>query len=265
MLPVINLFGINIASYSACILIGIFIGAILSINYFSKFNDVDKDDVINCICFAIIGMLFCSKLLYIITSIPNLIDAYKNLGIKIVMENIFQGGFVFYGGLIGILLGIFIYSKFFKISFKKLLLTIIPVIPLAHCIGRIGCFLAGCCYGIEYTGFGHIIFHNTMFAPTNIQLFPIQLLESFCNLIIFVLLTITYKKNVGTYKTITLYCILYSIVRFSLEFLRGDLIRGIWLNLSTSQWISIIIFILGIFVYNIKTEKNIEKSEIYEK
>ena len=96
-----------------------------------------------------------------------------------------------------------------------------------------------------------------MIAPNEIPLFPTQIVESICNLLIFVILTITYKKYIGTYKTVGLYCILYSIVRFILEFFRGDLIRGIYLGLSTSQWISIALLILGLVIF-IKGEKNNE-------
>ena len=87
-----------------------------------------------------------------------------------------------------------------------------------------------------------------MFAPNNIPLFPVQTVEAISNLIIFGILMITYKKYQGTYKTLTLYCILYSILRFILEFFRGDAARGFILNISTSQWISIFLFIIAICI-----------------
>ena len=199
-------------------------------------------------------MVIGAKLLYLITNIPLLIQSENILDTVLQM---LRGGFVFYGGLIGGILGIFIYAKQFKIEFKSLLLTIVPVIPLVHAIGRIGCLCAGCCYGMEYHGFGAITFHNSLIAPNEIPLFPTQILESICNLLIFVILIITYKKYIGTYKTVGLYCMLYSIVRFILEFFRGDLIRGIYLGISTSQWISIALLILGLVIF-IKGEKNNE-------
>lgn len=248
MLPVINVFGHELASYMILIFIGMFIGIFIAVKYFSKFNNLKSEDVIYCFLYAVIGLGIGAKLLYIITNIPFFIENYQKLDFSMILQ-IFRGGFVFYGGLIGAILGIFIYSKQFKISFSSLLLTLIPVVPLIHAFGRIGCFLAGCCYGIEYHGIGSVIFTNTTFAPLNVPLFPVQLLESFCNLIIFAILLCTYKKYINTYKTIALYCILYSITRFFVEFLRGDLIRGFLLNLSTSQWISLITFIIGIYIY----------------
>lgn len=254
MLTTINIFGFEIATYGLCIFIGIIIGIIFAIRYFAKFNNIKKDDVIYSACYAVIGVGIGAKLLYLLTNIPFLVENYNNINWRMI-EQLFKGGFVFYGGLIGGILGILIYSKQFKISFKSLLLTLLPTVPLIHSIGRIGCLLAGCCYGIEYSGFGHIVFQNTLLAPTNIPLFPTQVVESICNLIIFMVLIGTYKKYLGTYKTISLYCILYSIVRFVLEFFRGDLIRGSWLRFSTSQWISVVVFFIGIYLHIKNTNK----------
>ena len=256
MLPYINFFGKQIATYGLIIICGIMIGSIVAILYFSKFNKIKRDDTLYSILYGIIGIVIGAKILYLLTNIQLLIHSQDIVSTFLQMLN---GGFVFYGGLIGGILGIFIYAKQFKIEFKPLLLTIVPVIPLVHSIGRIGCLFAGCCYGIEYNGFGAIIFHNSIIAPNEIPLFPTQIVECICNLIIFFILTITYKKFIGTYKTVGLYCILYSIVRFILEFFRGDLIRGIYLGLSTSQWISILIFILGIIILKYKKYHDLKR------
>lgn len=248
MLPYINIFGYNIATYGLIIFIGIFIGAIISIFYFTKFFNIKKEDVFYCILYAVIGVGIGAKLLYIITNIPFLIENYQTLDLYDTFLQMLKGGFVFYGGLIGGILGVFIYSKQFKISFKELLLILLPVVPLIHSIGRIGCLCAGCCYGMEYHGFGAITFHDSLLAPNDVPLFPMQVVEAICNFIIFIVLLVTYKKFLGTYKTVGLYLVLYSIVRFTLEFFRGDLIRGIYFSLSTSQWISIVLFIIGIAI-----------------
>lgn len=260
MLPYINIFGYNIATYGLIIFIGIFIGAIISIFYFTKFFNIKKEDVFYCILYAVIGVGIGAKLLYIITNIPFLIENYQTLDLYNTFLQMLKGGFVFYGGLIGGILGVFIYSKQFKISFKELLLILLPVVPLIHSIGRIGCLCAGCCYGMEYHGFGAITFHDSLLAPNDVPLFPMQVLEAICNFIIFIVLLVTYKKFLGTYKTVGLYLVLYSIVRFTLEFFRGDLIRGIYFSLSTSQWISIVLFIIGIAIF-VRESKNFNKSD----
>ncbi len=256
MLPIINIFGHEIATYGICAIIGMSLGIIVAVYYFSKFNNLKREDVLYAGLFALIGVGIGAKLLYVITEIPSIIQNYYIMNLKEICIHIMQGGFVFYGGLIGGIIGIFIYAKVFKISFKSLIFTAVPVIPLIHAIGRIGCFLAGCCYGMEYNGFGHVIFYDTQYAPINVPLFPTQIIECLCNILIFIFLFVTYKRFKGTYKTTALYCILYSIVRFVLEFFRGDIIRGFIFSLSTSQWISIIIFIVGIMLFTIEIKNN---------
>ena len=259
MLPTFNIFGYEIASYGFIIFLGIIIGSVVAVQYFSKFHNIKKEDIIYAILYGIIGLGIGAKLLYLITNIPFLLENYETLDIWNTLMQMLKGGFVFYGGLIGGILGVFIYSKQFKISFKDLLLILVPVIPLVHGIGRIGCLFAGCCYGMEYHGFGAITFHNSNLAPNGIPLFPTQIIEAICLFIIFIVLLVTYKKFLETYATEGLYCILNSIVRFTLEFFRGDLIRGVYFNVSTSQWISIAIFIVGIaiFVYEHKKSKTL--------
>ena len=161
MLPYINIFGLQIPMYGLVIFIGILIGSAIAIWYFSKFNNIKKDDVFYAILYGVIGLAIGAKLLYLVTNIPFLIENYGKLDLWATIINMFKGGFVFYGGLLGGILGVFIYSKQFKVSFKSLMLTLIPVVPLVHSIGRIGCLCAGCCYGMEYNGFGAITFHNS--------------------------------------------------------------------------------------------------------
>ena len=265
MLPYIHIFGHEVATYGLIIFIGIFIGGIVAIKYFAKFYNIKKEDILYAILYAVIGVGIGAKLLYIITNIPFLIENYKVLDLYETFIQMLKGGFVFYGGLIGGIVGVFIYSKQFKISFKSLVLILIPVVPLIHSIGRIGCLFAGCCYGMEYNGFGAITFFNSLLAPNGIPLFPMQIVESICNLIIFIVILITYKRFLGTYKTVGLYLVLYSIVRFILEFFRGDLIRGIYFNLSTSQWISIILFIIGLVLLGHSfSSKNLDKRDTPE-
>lgn len=260
MLPEIYIFGKVIPMYGVMAFIGIVTAIIFGVLYFSRYYDIKKEDVFYCTLFALIGIGVGAKLLYIITVIPVLPNAIKTLGWQETITRIMQGGFVFYGGLAGGILGIYIYSKVFKISFKKLVMILVPTTPILHSIGRIGCLCAGCCYGKEYHGFGHIIFNNYSkysSVPIGVPLFPTQIVESICNLVIFIILLVTYKRFKGTYKTIALYAVLYSVVRFILEFYRGDVSRGILLGLATSQWISILLFVIGIalFIYSSKIEK----------
>ena len=101
MLPYINLFGFNIATYGLIIFIGIFVGAIIAVQYFTKFHKIKKEDVIYAILYAIIGVGIGAKLLYIITNIPYLIENCNSINVWDTIMQMLKSGFVYYGGLIG--------------------------------------------------------------------------------------------------------------------------------------------------------------------
>ena len=115
MLPYINIFGFELPTYGLIIFIGIVIGTILAVFHFSKFNNLKKEDVLYAILYGVIGLGIGAKLLYILTNIPFLIENYNNLNLWETLVQMFKGGFVFYGGLLGGILGVFIYSKQFRI------------------------------------------------------------------------------------------------------------------------------------------------------
>ena len=127
-----------------------------------------------------------------------------------------------------------------------------PSIAIAQCIGRIGCFLAGCCYGIEYDGPCSVTFRESEFAPNNIPLFPTEMLSSILNLLHFFILILASRHTKKDGQVAALYLVLYGTGRFIMEFFRGDLERGSVGALSTSQFISLFIVSAGIFIFLIQ-------------
>ena len=246
----LKILGYEISIYAVVSFIGFIIGIIISLRN-SKYYNIKKEDILYCFIYAMIGVFVGAKLLYILVSLPYIIINHVSI------INLIKGGFVFYGGAIGGIIGIWIYAKQYKIEFSHLLNIGILVVPLIHAIGRVGCFMNGCCYGIEYNGIGNIMYTNSLIAPNNINLFPVQLVECILNIIIFIILWSNFKKNLYNYKNVVTYGILYGIGRFFLEFLRGDEVRGILFGISTSQYISIIVIIICLILYNrkIKEEK----------
>lgn len=145
------------------------------------------------------------------------------------------GGFVFYGGLIGasLFMLFLIFSR--KVS-ADILYGVFPALCWAHGIGRVGCFLAGCCFGITYEG-----------GQSQFQL-PVQLFESAALITLAIYLqqkAVNFYQenhNSGPWKLAGLYFLNYSIIRFCLEFGRGDIIRGVYGGVvSTSQIISLVL------------------------
>lgn len=259
MFPFLHLFGREIPLYGLMFVLA----AIVSISFAmlrAKQRGVPVDDTLYMCLFAVIGAVVGAKLLYIITMIGPVIknwDAMTEANVSIWQIIAYAaGGLVFFGGLIGGVFGGIIYMKMFKLSIPEYADLVAPCIPLAHAIGRIGCLLGGCCYGIE-SPYG-VIFNNSPALPAelhNIKLLPVQLIETDVNLLIVLILLIyeynrkrENKKIPKIPKNLLLYLILYSVSRFALEFFRGDKARGIFGGISTSQIISIIIFIISVSI-----------------
>lgn len=246
MLPTVHVFGKTIAMYGLLIIIGIFFGLTVAIIRRKKYN-ITSDDIIFSSCYAGLGLLIGSKLLYIITIIPDIITYWEQILAKpSLLLSVISGGFVFYGGLFGALIGYYFYCKQYHINLITLLELLAPSIPLIHAFGRIGCYFAGCCYGIHYDGPFHIIFQNSIVAPNNISLFPIQLVEAALNFTLSIILLLYASKKRKAGQTLGIYFICYSVIRFILEYFRGDVARGILLGVSTSQWISLALIPIGL-------------------
>ena len=164
-------------------------------------------------------------------------------------------GFVVYGGIIGGILAGCLYCYIKKTDFWKYFDLVMPSVALAQGFGRIGCLLAGCCYGRETNSIFSITFQNSDFAPNHVALIPTQIYSSVLDFLHFgILLYIArHKKKDG--QVAACYLIFYSIGRFVLEFFRGDLIRGSVGMLSTSQFISLFILVAGILILVIRSKK----------
>lgn len=157
-------------------------------------------------------------------------------------------GFVVYGGIIGGVLAGYIVCRRKKEDFWKFFDLIAPAIALAQGFGRIGCLLAGCCYGKETECALSITFQNSDFAPNGIALIPTQIYSSLLDFLNFFVLCLIARHTKKDKIVSGCYLVFYSVGRFILEFFRGDLERGSVGVLSTSQFISVFILAGGIFL-----------------
>ena len=152
---------------------------------------------------------------------------------------------MFYGGLFGALLAAFLYCRTSRISFSAVLTQLLPVIPLIHAFGRIGCFCSGCCYGRPSQRFG-IAFSHALAAPNGVKLLPVQLYEAATTLGLFVLLAVLRRRGTPGRQMLAVYFLLYGVSRFVLEFFRGDRYRGFVGVLSISQVLSLVVVALAL-------------------
>lgn len=248
-----SIWGLTIHGYGLMIALGVL--AAVTVGMFrAKRSGLNSEMIIDitllCVFFGFIG----AKILYVIVELP----AFLQNPWKIFSGN----GFIVYGGIISGVLAAIVYCKKKECDFYRYLDLLIPSVALAQGLGRIGCFLAGCCYGRPTTGWCGITFPKGSIAPEGIPLIPTQLISAGGDLLLAAFLIIyskhaKYKGNVGA-----AYLVLYGIGRFLVEFLRNDE-RGDVGLLSTSQFISLFIVVGGLVLFwrNYKHGREIRKYE----
>ena len=170
-----------------------------------------------------------AKLLFTITSVNLLLEPTFWIG----------GGFVFYGGLISGLAFIGIFHFFIQKISSHMLWAIAVATTYGHAIGRVGCLLAGCCYGKETDWWWGIFLHDHYRHPT-------QGLEAMALIGLGAYLQLSKKTKS---ELLAFYFLGYGLIRLIIEALRGDVLRGAWGPLSPSQWISLGLILVGTTTY----------------
>lgn len=239
MYPIIHFFNYSIPTFGILFLIGTGCAFLLGVQTAKKYALTTMDAMFFGL-FGMIGGIVGAKLLYIIVDFPNLIANPETALLRLA-----TGGAVFYGGLIGGILGGFFYTHLYKLDAVRFFDMAVPCLALAQAFGRIGCFLNGCCYGIPYDGPGAVHYPVGAYPPAGIGLFPAQLTESaFLFIFTLILLAVLWKSKAPGIAT-GFYLMTYGIFRFINEFFRSDP-RGNIGFLSTSQFISLAIIVLGV-------------------
>lgn len=249
MFPFITVLGLEISTYSIMALIAAGAGSLLLVHRTKKLGLPLKETG------YMMLMVFCgvysgAVLMHAITKLPVVINHWDDFSTDIgfTIQYLF-GGLVFYGGLIGAVVFAYFYIRAYKLDFFTYADLFAPAIPLIHAFGRVGCLLGGCCYGIPMEG-GVTFEHSIAFAPDDparlVERLPVQLIEAVINVFICLILLYLAKKSLKKGSLFCIYLMIYSVVRFVLEFYRGDLVRGVLLTVSTSQWISMALFAVAL-------------------
>lgn len=226
---------IPIRMYGLMIGIGFLLGIYLASRRAKK-EGLNPDLILDMGVYLLLAAIIGSRLLHVLTNLQDFtktpLDAFA----------IWKGGLVFYGGVIAAVpVGIW-YVRKHKLPVWQTADIIAPYAALGHAFGRLGCFFAGCCYGAPCSGSFCITFSDPhSLAPQGVPLFPSQLMESGGEFLVFGLLLFLrrYKKFDG--QLFWLYLLFYAVLRFTLEFFRGDVDRGVYFGglISTSQIIAI--------------------------
>ena len=250
---------VTIYGYGLMIAIGVLAAYAVAENR-AKRQGLKHDLIFNLTIWCLIGGILGAKLLYYLTQLKSI------LADPSLLLNVSQG-FVVYGGIIGGIFAGFLFTRKHKLNFLQYFDLVMPSIALAQGFGRLGCLLAGCCYGEETASDFHIIFESSKYAPNGVSLIPTQPISSALDFLNFLVLIVLAKRTKAHGQVAGFYLTFYSAGRFILEFFRGDLERGEIGVLSTSQFISIFTFLIGVGIIifcGLRFQKQISISETEE-
>ena len=260
----INVFGRAFSSFGLMALLAFLTGGLLVYMLAKKKGQTSPEDALMTGLIAICGGIVGAYALRPVMRVFEILFNWQQYGaypLSVLFQHSF-GSIVFYGGLIGGLIASFLYCRLFKMDVLPLLDLFAPALALAHGIGRIGCLFAGCCYGIAVEA-GHVFAirypQSSLGAPPEVSLLATPLIEAILLACLGLLLVIVYLKSQKVGLSARLYLLLYPLMRFVLEFFRGDVGRGEYGPFSTSQLISIVLFFFGIvyFAYRNRRRKSV--------
>ncbi len=226
---------------------------------------IDPDVMSGMVLLAVVAGLAGARLLHFVGSS----DAEDFFADPTIYFNLKRGGFAFYGGLISAgLLGV-VYARMRNVDVWKFADVTGPAVMLGLSIGRLGCFFAGCCHGAElelpagvhgllpedFSGGQLYMLGSKPFLVqlthkgvglNDVPTYPTQLWEAFAALGIFFIASLVFAKRRFDGQAMATVLILYSLWRPINESMRGDAVRGIHNGITTSQWVSIGVLVVGI-------------------
>lgn len=237
---------ISVFSYAFCIVSGILIASIYTSWYAKK--TLGKIIPVSFYFVLFIAGFIGGKLFLFFENPLYYIENTRSF------SNLYTGGFVFYGSFICIVPTIIWYSKKNQLPLVRLLDILAFTTIIVHAIGRLGCFLAGCCYGKPTLHF----FGTTFTSSPNVQVHPTQLYEITVLVCIFFLLKWIELRQQFKGQLFLTYIICYAIARIILEFFRGDPRGQIVSNsLSHSQLFAVLLIIITSIIYKKMHQRNL--------
>jgi len=253
----INTYGVFLAVAFLC--------AILITVKLAERDGLPRDRIYDLSLWMLLASLIGSKVLMLFTE-----PEYRDNPLRLLSLDFLRSGGVFYGGLLGAVLAGYFLMRRYKLPWWKTADACAPGIAIGNFFGRQGCFAAGCCWGkpttlpwgVKFSELGHEITG----VPTNTHLHPTQLYESFAMLIVFLFLLWLHKRKRFSGQVILAYALVYSIIRFAIEFVRDDPRGDIFgltslTGLSTSQLISLVVGVSALILLLIRRRPQLKTRE----
>ncbi len=234
---------LEIHTYGVFVALGFFVGFKVLLFYGKKSSF--PPSLIESLTFLVfIFSLIGARLFYVLIAWSDFI------GSPLDIFKIWEGGLVFWGGFLGGAITGIIFSIKNKLPLWKLADVFAPALAIGHAIGRIGCFCAGCCYGKPTDSFLGIVFPENCLAPAGIKIIPTQIISSVLLFLLFLILRFLWNKKKFSGQIFLVYAVLFSLGRFFIEFLRGDFRGNLILGITPTQIVSILVFVISIFLYH---------------
>lgn len=229
----ISIGNFTLHTYGLLVAAGFFTGLIITIRI-GKAEGFSAQQIMDMGFIIVLSAIIGSRLMYVLINI----SYYINSPLDII--KIWQGGLVFSGGIIGVVIIMSWYIKKHNFPFWKTADLWAPAAAIGQGIGRIGCLMAGCCYGRPTDSFLGIVFTNPhSLAPLNISLHPTQIYSSISGFGIFIILMLMRPGRLFHGQIFLWFLILHSTARLFIEKFRGD-DRGILqgAGMSVTQLVS---------------------------
>lgn len=266
---------IPVYSYGFMLMVA-FLAAITIARWRAKKEGIDPNKITDLGIYLVCAGIFGARLFFII----QFFEDYKNNLLSIF--KIYEGGLVYYGGLFTGVITLFVYVKKNRLPFLKTIDAVMPSAALGLGFGRIGCFLNGCCFGkvaphipwaiqfprtLDKTGMvdgSPAFLHQYELGLVHLTdahtlpLHPTQLYAFLADVALFFILSAFFKYRKRDGEVLLLFGILYPIIRFCMELLRGD--NPLFFNLLTvAQIISIAMFVVSASLFIISRFKTARK------
>src|SRR6185437_13136079 len=222
MFPILfHIGGFTLHTYGLLVAVG-FLTGIYVARHFARGFSLDPERVFNLAVYLALAAIVGAKLFLVLQDWR----AYLADPGSLLSWGFVQSAGIFYGGLIGALVVLTLYVHRQKLRWLAVGDAVVPGVALGHGIGRLGCFSAGCCWGKPTAAWFGITFHNayahaTVGVPLGVALYPTQLMESFAEVIIFLVLWRLARRRVFVGQLTAVYLISYGLVRFLVDFLRA--------------------------------------------